>query len=80
MNNSNIFKLNWLDIAKAALMAGLAIIVSSLYTSLTATPVHFPTWAEFIVTLKLAGGTAFVYILKQLLTNSDGQPLSKENK
>lgn len=80
MNNSGLFKLNWLDVAKAALMAGLAIIVSSLYTSLTATPIHFPTWPEFVVTLKLAGATAGVYILKQLITNSDGQPLSKENK
>lgn len=78
MKNSPLFKVKMPDFVKAALLAGLAIIVSSLYQSLTANPPSLPTWSEFVVTLKFAGSTAGIYLLKNFLSNSSGQPFSKE--
>lgn len=78
MKNSPLFKVHVPDFVKAAFFAGLTIIVSSVYQGLHATPPSLPTWPEFLVTLKFAGSTAGIYLLNAFLTNSNGQPLSKE--
>lgn len=76
MLNSNLFKINWLDLFKAAFLFFLAIVVqwgySALQSAINGTPL--PTWVQFLAELKVAGIATGVYLLKQLFTGSDGVP------
>jgi hypothetical protein len=75
---SKFLNWNWKDAAKAAGIAGLAIIVGSLATSLNQVPPHLPSWPEFLQVLILAAKAAGLYLLKNLITNSNDQLLKKE--
>ena len=68
------------DFIKGFIMAVLTVVVSGLYTSLSATPPHLPTWAELqtIGLMGLAAGLA--YLTKNWLTNSNDEFLKKEPK
>jgi len=73
MENSNLFKLNWLDLLKAIAMFFISAIVSFFYDRLT-TGV-FPTWIEILANLKVALYATFVYVIKQLISGNTGIPL-----
>ena len=75
---SDFGKLNLADIGKAALMAFLVIFLGGIVTILQAGA--FPTWTQ----LTGLGGSDLIaglaYILKNLMTNSQNQPLQSEPK
>lgn len=73
-------KINWKDMVRAAFVAGITVIGTNLYTTLSMVPPTLPTTTEFLLTLKLAGWTAFAYLVKNLITNSEDQLLKKEPK
>jgi len=70
--NSNFLNLNWKDLAKAAVVLFLSTLVASVYTAISATPIHVPTVPELIGDAKVAAIAAVSYLLKQLITNSNG--------
>lgn len=74
--NSAFLKLNWKDLGKAVLVVFLFAALTPIQTMLGEG--SFPTLAELgaaaLVGLK-AGGA---YLLKNLFSNSDGEPLKKD--
>lgn len=75
-----LFQLAGSDFLKGFIMAVLTVIVAGLYTSLSATPPHFPTGAEW-ATLGLTGlGSGVAYLLKNFFTNSNGTFAKAEPK
>jgi hypothetical protein len=74
MNDSKFLTLNWKDLGKGLLVAVLGSIVAGIAAALQ----------NGTFDLKAIGMGALVaglgYITKNLLTNSDGIPLAKENK
>lgn len=74
--NSNFFKINWLDLFKAAILFFLTIVVQWAYAALhaAATGGDLPTWVQILAELKVAGITTGAYLLKQLFSGSDGVP------
>ncbi len=75
---STFLNLNWADLGKGLLMAFLTIVVTGLYTSLSATPPHFPTGAEWGTLLLMGLASAVAYLIKNVFTNSSGEVLKKE--
>ncbi len=76
MLNSNLFKINWLDLLKAVVLFFIAIVVQWGYAALSAaaTGGELPTWIQFLAELKVAGIATGVYLLKQVLSGADGIP------
>lgn len=76
MNNSKFFNLNWQDFIKGLIMAVLGSVAGFVMGVINAHSFVF-SWPD-IWHVALA---AFVtYLVKNLFTNSTGQPLSTENK
>ncbi|KKR55855.1 MAG: hypothetical protein UT94_C0055G0003 [Candidatus Uhrbacteria bacterium GW2011_GWF2_40_263] len=68
---SNLFSLNWKDVAKGFLVAVLTVVITGLGTSLQSG--KLPTLAE-LGTLGLAGlGAGVAYLLKNFFTNSNNE-------
>jgi len=77
---NKLFQLAGADLVKGFIMAILAVVVTGLYTSLSATPPHLPTGGEW-QTLGLMGMAAGVaYIIKNFFSNSAGQFMKAEKK
>lgn len=74
---STFGKLDMNDFWKGAIVAIFASILASLSAILDAGAL--PTPAEWWGIAKLAGSAFLGYLTKNLFTNSDGQPLKKEN-
>lgn len=74
--NSNFFSLNLLDFAKGLFIAVLTSVITLLYTSIESGELTFD-W-KLIGTTALT--SALAYIMKNLLTNSEGKLLKKEPK
>lgn len=76
MKASEFLKLNWADIIKAAVLAGIMVGVDSLYTVLDSGAL--PNAAE----LKVAGiftlKATIAYLIKQMITNGNGDLAKKE--
>ncbi len=73
---SNLFSLNWKDVGKGFLVAGLTVIVTGVGTALNAG--RFPTLQE-LGSLALAGlGAGVAYLLKNFFTNSNNQIATPE--
>lgn len=67
---SDFFKLNFFDLFKAAIVAGMTVLLQGLWTIFEAG--GFPDGVSFIAMLKTAGIAAAAYLVKQLLTSSTG--------
>lgn len=78
-----LFKIGIKDLAKSAIVAGLTVIVTgaiSLLSGLTNVPPVYPT-LPVLCNLALSGLVAgAVYLLKNLLTNSEDQFAKSEPK
>ena len=75
-----LFQLSSIDFLKGFVMAVLMVIITGLYTSLSAVPPHLPTGPEW-GTLGLAGLAAGIgYLIKNFFTNSKDQLFTKEPK
>ena len=72
MNFSELFKLNHRDLINGAVMAVLAALAATIDT---ATFNIFD--ADWLGILKIAGGAAITYLLKNLLTANNGKVLGK---
>lgn len=75
MAQSNFGKLNLNDAWKGVLTAFASAALLTLYNIIVT---GWPTSDQLIDTLRVGIAAAAGYILKNLLTNSDGQPLKKE--
>jgi hypothetical protein len=75
--NSNLFSLNWKDLAKGAALAVITVLVTQLYQSFAATPVHWPTLAELKADCVFALAAGVSYFLKNFLSGTDGEILKK---
>jgi len=76
---SEFAKLNAYDVVKSILMAFIVSVLTALYTSLQSG--HFPeTNEEWRVIFLAAVSSALGYIIKNFLTNSEGEFAKKENK
>ena len=75
---SKFLDLNGKDLLKGMLVALLAIITSSLSVILDAGAL--PTGAEWVSIAKVAGTAAVSYLLKNIFTNSSGEPFNTEGK
>lgn len=71
-----LFSLQVKDFIKGSVIAFGAALLPSIYTLLDKD--HFPTWVEFAPYLKSALSAMIVYILKNYLSNSNGDFLKKE--
>lgn len=74
--NSSFFSLNLLDFAKGLFIAVLTSVITLLYTTIETGTLTFD-W-KLIGTTALT--SALAYIMKNLLTNSQGKLLTKEPK
>jgi hypothetical protein len=78
-----LFKIGGKDLIKGAILAALAVVVTGAITilnGLVAVPPVYPT-KSVLINLLLTGLTTFgVYILKNFLTNSEGQFAKSEPK
>jgi len=74
--NSSFFSLNLLDFAKGLFIAVLTSVITLLYTTIETGELTFD-W-KLIGTTALT--SALAYIMKNLLTNSQGKLLTKEPK
>ncbi len=68
---STFFTLNWRDLGKAVVVAFLTAFVAAIGQALGATggAIHWPSGAEWIDALKIAGGAAVAYLIKNLFTD-----------
>lgn len=72
---SALFTLVSADLLKGLIVAVLTAVVSAIYTAIQAG--GFPTdWKPILLA---AAGAGLAYILKNFLSNSDGQFMKKEN-
>lgn len=75
---SKFLSLNKADLLKGFVVAFAMVLLSGIYSYLSATPPTFPTW-EQLQTISLSGlGAGIAYLLKNLFTNSSGEILTKE--
>ena len=74
---SSLLKLDWYDLVKGAIVASLTAVLGSIYAILQTGLV--PTLAE-LKTICIAWiGAGLAYLIKNLLTNSNGLFLIKED-
>lgn len=76
--NSSFLNLNVKDLLKTALTIALTTLAGSILNIISTMPPTLPTWPEFVVILKAAGLAGLGYLIKQYLTNSNSEPLTKE--
>ena len=77
--NSKFLNLGKNDILKGVLIAMLTAIVTALYNALDAGTFEF-TWVFFKPIVLSSIGAAMAYLLKNVLTNSDGKFAKPETK
>ena len=77
--NSAFGKLNILDLVKGLLLAVIMALVTGVYQALQAGTINF-TWAFWQPIVYAAIGSGLAYLIKNMVTNSDGLPLTKESK
>lgn len=78
MRKSNFLSWNKADFIRGFIMAILSVVVTGVYTSLTAIPPRFPNMSE-LQTLGMVGlASGVAYLIKNFFTNSDNQILKKE--
>lgn len=82
---STFLSLSKNDLIKGAIIAGIIAGGNSLLQILdsyinTKAGHPFPTGPELLFSLKIAGGTALSYLIKNYITNSNDQFLKKEAK
>ena len=78
MKNAKLFSINQFDLIKGAFLAAIVAIITTAYNSLQASKLP-TTWTDWKPIL-IFGLTTFIgYLLKNLLSNSNGLPLTKEN-
>jgi hypothetical protein len=75
---SKLFNINLADLGKAALMVLIVTVLTAVYPAFSTG--EFPTGVALLAALKsgVTGGVA--YIIKNLLTNSNGNFATSENK
>jgi hypothetical protein len=74
---SKLLSLNQWDLIKGAFLAAIVAILTALLQALQTSKIP-NTWAEWSVILS-GGLIAFIsYILKNIFSNSEGKPLTKE--
>jgi uncharacterized membrane protein YjjP (DUF1212 family) len=78
MKDSSLFSLNWKDVAKSFVMAFLGTFVTALIQSLQAQ--HLPTLNELGGAAVAGLITGLTYLLKNFLSNSNGEVAKKEIK
>lgn len=72
-------KLNWLDALKGLIVAIVGFILTGIYQAIDAETIMW-TWAFFKPILLGGLGSGLAYLIKNVLTNSLGQPLKAEPK
>ncbi len=72
---STLFTINWRDVLKALAVAFLTAFVTAIgqAVGVDGGTLHFPTGAEWINALKIAGGAAVAYLVKNFFTNDVAQ-------
>lgn len=75
--NSSFLKLNWLDLLKGLLVAVIGAIITGVYQAIE-TGTFAWTWAFFQPVLLGGLGAGLAYLIKNLFTNSEGEPFKKE--
>lgn len=77
MKTSNFFNLNWADVIKGFIVAVVGAILAAVYQAIQAGTINF-TWV-FWQPIVLSGvGAGIAYLIKNVFTNSAGEPLKKE--
>ena len=76
--NSSFLKLNVKDLLKGFIVAVFAALLTGVYNAIQ-TGISF-TWAFWQPIVLTAVGAGLAYLIKNLFSNSDGMPLSKEIK
>lgn len=66
---STFLTLNWKDAGKAAIMLFVSTFLASVYSSLSTTPIHFPTLADLKVDAIAGGISALGYLIKNLFSD-----------
>lgn len=74
--NSKLFKLNKFDYIKGALTAAIFSILTYAYTIIDSGSLEF----DWKLILKIGLGSFISYLIKNLFTNKEGKPLTKEVK
>lgn len=75
--NSGFGKLNLFDVVKGFLMAFFMAIVTGIYQAVQAGTIQF-TWVFWQPIVYAGVGAALAYLIKQVFTNSGGDPLKTE--
>lgn len=73
--NSNFLNLNLKDFAKGLLLAVITAVLTSVYEVASTGDFSSIDWK---VVLSVAGAATLSYLVKNLLTNSDGEPVKTE--
>lgn len=73
---SDFFKLNFFDLFKSAIVAGLMVVLQSLLTVFDSGAI--PDSVQLLAFLKTGAIAAGAYLIKQIFTNSSGE-LKPEN-
>ena len=77
-NEAGLFSLGWKDVVKGFIMAIISALLTGVYTSINAGtfPPDVAGWKSMGI---VALGAGVAYILKNWLSNSDGQFMKKES-
>jgi hypothetical protein len=73
---SNFGTINWADILKGFLLAAITAVITGIYQAIQTG--GLPSMADLQTIGIVALGAGLSYLIKNLLTNSDGTPLKKE--
>ena len=76
MNKSNFFDLNWGDVFRGFIIAFGGALLPCLLVLFNQD--HWPTWLEFRPYLQASISAGVTYLIKNLLTNSDGKIVQPE--
>jgi hypothetical protein len=76
MNNSNYLNLNWKDFGKGLVVA----VITAFFTavSLSVNSGHLPSVSDFKTAGLTAAVAGFSYLIKNFVSNSNGEPLKSE--
>ena len=75
--NSKFLSLNWMDLLKGLLIAVIGAMLTGIYQGIHARTLTF-TWTFFQPIVLTGIDAAFAYLLKNFLSNSQGEPLRTE--
>jgi hypothetical protein len=78
MKRSNFLKLNTNDFLKGLLMVFITALITGLYEKFQSGIFNFD-WETFKPVVMASVSAGFAYLLKNLFTNSQGEPLKTEN-